>query len=625
MKVTSLRKGSKYHGYNVVRRLDSKKKAYRQVYLCTHDGVDCILVRFIRKRVPNLLNYPLEDFCLPIEYFFFECYNSMYPVDVLPNILSCDFDDDEAWYVREYLSGTSLSEEIQHCHKSNEGTTDKDLLDAFCGWLTIEGYKCSKLLPAFVKYNLSVDNLFIAPDHEGRPKLVLYDLESALSLESGLLCADLIKVDSRFIPPEFLCDTFDYDKSYLYTFAMILAFTLRGKFPNEDVITGEAYEHMIPTLIEKEFIFDGVDISKERKDLILKALDSNLDNRPSFDEFVKIWSEDKSDKTTETDLNDTHAIQNNINEYGLPNKYDDMFHKGTGRGFADIAGMDDIKHLLLAHVIYPLKYPDVAHTYGISTPNAILMYGPPGCGKSFIAKKTCEESNCLYAKIKASDLGGQWHREGLSNIGELFKAAERQSKLNNTPVFIIIDEADGIIQIRNQEMSAGAAAETNQFLTELETCSQRGIIVIATSNDPRQIDPAALRSGRLGDLSVHIPLPDAATKSAILKLELSKLPCETIDFDEMISLTKNFSSSDVAGVARKSAVYAMSHMISSIEKGTPTQTVPITGDIVRKVIMETTPSIPDYELQKQIQIHESFSNMRKNKTSKIGFHSSKVG
>lgn len=624
MKTTSLRKGSRYHGFVIVERLDSRKKNYRQVYRCISDDRDCVLVRFILKDVPSSL-VQLDDLHLPTEYVFVDCYNSMYPVEVLPNIISCDFDSDEAWYVRDYISGTSLREEVGYCHRMNGSENDNKLLDAFVNWLIMSGHMFNMFLPTNMKYNLTPDNLFISRESDGSPKLLILDLESAFSVEADITNDYKINADTRYLPPEIFCNIFN-DKSIVYTFAMLVIFSLRRSLPESYNKTGYLFEPLIGILNDKDRILEDVNVSEEKRSLLLEALDPNPGNRPTYDEFTRKWSNciepETSSNSTDTSMRD--GTSNNL-DLGAPNKFDAMFRKGTGGGFKDIAGMEELKNRLLHTLIYPVKYPEIAETYGIKMPNGIMMYGPPGCGKSFLAEKFCEEINCLYIVIKASDLGGQWHREGLSNIGELFSAAERQSKMNNSPVCIILNEADGIIQIRNQEMSSGAAAETNQFLTELETCSQRGIIVIATSNDPRQIDPAALRSGRLGDMSIHIPLPDAETKGAILKMELSKRPCKAIDIDEMIVLTKNFTSSDIAEIARKSAVYAMSHMISSIEKGTPTLTVPITGDIVRKVIMETTPSIPDYELQKQIQIHESFSNMRKNKTSKIGFHSSKVG
>lgn len=618
MKTTSLRKGSRYHGCVITERLDSGKKSYRQVYRCVSENIDCVLVRFILDKVPSCLMQP-NSLQLPTEYEFVDCNNSINPIEVLPNILSCDFDSNEAWYVREYINGVSLREEVEICHKKEN---DDKLLESFVSWLITSGYMFQMSLPSSTKFNLTPDNLFVSQDDDGIPKLVILDIESALAVQSKIQANDSINMDTRYLPPEILCDIYN-EKSYVYIFAMLVVFSLRGSLPDTKLKTGGIYEPLIAMVNNKDGILEGVKLSQGNKNLLLDALSSNPENRPNYDEFDRKWSNciKASNSLDPTWTSDGNINNTNSPDLGVPNKYDSMFIIGSGGGFKDIAGMDELKNKLLHALIYPIKYPDIAEIYGVKMPNGILMYGPPGCGKSFLAEKTCEEINCMFIKIKASDLGGQWHHEGVSNIGNLFNAAERKSRLHGgVPICIIIDEADGIIQIRNQEMSPGAASETNQFLTELESCHKRGIFVIATSNDPRQIDPGALRTGRLGDLVINIPLPDDDTKNEILKLGLSKLPCTYINTEQLIHMTKNFSSSDVASIAQLSALRAMSEMIGNIECGGSNKVVMVTEDIVRRTIEEISPSLSEYELHRQEIIYDSFSTRRHNNRRKIGFH-----
>lgn len=195
MKTTSLRKGSRYHGCVIVERLDSRQKNHRQIYRCISDDRDCVLVRFILKDVPSSL-VQLDDLHLPTEYVFVDCYNSMYPVEVLPNIISCDFDSDEAWYVRDYINGTSLREEVEYCHRMNETENENKLLDAFISWLIMSGHMFNMFLPTNMKYNLTPDNLFISRESDGSPKLVILDLESALSVEADITNDDMINADT---------------------------------------------------------------------------------------------------------------------------------------------------------------------------------------------------------------------------------------------------------------------------------------------------------------------------------------------------------------------------------------------------------------------------------------------
>ena len=624
MKTSTLRKGSKYHGYTIISRMDSKKKSYRQVYRCVVNNKEGVLVRFILNDMPGVLTCPIDGTCKPIEYVFCDYCQKLNPFDVLPNIWSCGADTKEAWYVRDYVEGRTLREEIEYDHEISKDD-DMELILSVSSWIAINGHMLFRFLPTFMKYNLSPDNLFVTSDIDGMPKLIMWDLESVLSVESGIYATDWVKVDARFLPPEILCDKFD-EKSYVYVFAMLMVFCLRGSMPDDDIFKGDRYEDLIHLTWFKDSLLDDVNLDEDRKELLLDALSSNPDERPSFKEFTKKWSEggrlrEDTEVTSGAKCNQHNENKRETTDLGQPNQFDGMFCKGNGNGLSDVVGMEDLKTTLIQNIIYPAKYPELAETYGIERPNGMLLYGPPGCGKSYVAVKICEETGCYYIKIKSSDLGGQWYREGVSNIGSLFRAAERQSRLHgNQPVFIIIDEADGVLGTRRPELSTGQAQETNQFLTELETCGKRGVFVIATSNDPREIDPAALRTGRLGDLVVYVPLPDEMTKNAILKMGLSKLPCDNnIDTNDIIKLTANFSSSDVSEIARKSGVYAMSIMISNLENKGVNDIVPITDEIVRKCTAEITPSLSRDEILRHSQIHESFSHRNTDKRPKIGF------
>lgn len=619
MKTTVLRKGSRYHGYTIIGRMDSRKKSYRQVYRCMSDGKMGVLVRFILSEVPTILSCPVEGVNQPIEYVFCNTYQVFYPFDVLPNIWSCGSDSDDAWYVRDYVDGRTLKEEIHDYHEMSSSNGDMELLLSVSNWLAQNGNLLFKLMPTYMKYNLNPDNLYVTSDEEGNPRLIIVDFESVVAVEYGFYATELVKFDSRFLPPEILCDMFD-EKSYVYVFAMLMAYCLKGSLPDEDMISGERYEDIVYMQMAKDSIIDSLNITQEKKNILNNALESNPDERPSFRAFVHQWIKEDSVKEERNEsLEDESASKANIS-LGEANRFDGMFQSSNGGpGFAAIAGMEELKKNMTQSVIYPIKYPDVAKQYGITMPNGMLLYGPPGCGKTFFAEKFCEQVGWPYIKIKGADLGGQWHRQGVEGISHLFMAAERQSKIHGSTVCVIIDEADGIIPIRNQEMSIGAAAETNQFLTELETCRKRGIFVIATSNDPRQIDQAALRTGRLGDSLVYVPLPDDDTKNAILEMGLSKLPCEGIKTKEVIHLMKNFSSSDVADIARKAGIYAMSQMISNIESGDAGNVVPVTEEIIRKTIADITPSLSEDEISRHLRIHESFSHKYYDKRTKIGF------
>ena len=188
--------------------------------------------------------------------------------------------------------------------------------------------------------------------------------------------------------------------------------------------------------------------------------------------------------------------------------------KGKGNGFKDIAGMEDMKEMLSKRVIFILRDKELAQRYRLTPPNGMLLYGPPGCGKSFFAEKFAEETGFNFMLVKASDLGSVYIHGTQGKIAELFKKAEK-----NAPTVLCFDEFDAFVPDRSNDLGNHHSGEVNEFLSQLNNCSQRGIFVIATSNRPDKIDPAVLRTGRI-DKMVYVPLPDQVARREMLKIHL---------------------------------------------------------------------------------------------------------
>jgi len=222
-----------------------------------------------------------------------------------------------------------------------------------------------------------------------------------------------------------------------------------------------------------------------------------------------------------------------------------------GNGFADVAGMDDVKALLYKSVINIMKNPERAKKYNISIPNGMLLYGPPGCGKSFFAEKFAEEVGCNYKYVKASDLASIYIHGSQEKIGNLFREAREKA-----PTILCFDEFDALVPRRDNPYSSPQAGEVNEFLSQLNNCGKDGVFIIATTNQPDLIDPAILRHGRI-DHIVFLPPPDSTTRKAIFQLYLKKVPCESnIDFDKLAELTNNYVSSDIAYIVNETAILA---------------------------------------------------------------------
>ncbi|MCR5709343.1 MAG: AAA family ATPase [Bacteroidales bacterium] len=227
-------------------------------------------------------------------------------------------------------------------------------------------------------------------------------------------------------------------------------------------------------------------------------------------------------------------------------------HRSTGGGgFADVAGMDALKKTLTERVIWVLRDKAKAAKYRLTPPNGMLLYGPPGCGKTFFAQKFAEESRFNYMLVNGSDLGSVYIHGTQGKIASLFKEAAAKA-----PTVICFDEFDAFVPTRGTRGAESKGEEINEFLSQLNNCAQRGIFVIGTTNRLDIIDPAILRKGRF-DLQIEIPAPDAETRAAMFKIHLRKRPlANDIDVDKLSAMTDGYASSDIAFIVNEAAMVA---------------------------------------------------------------------
>ena len=221
----------------------------------------------------------------------------------------------------------------------------------------------------------------------------------------------------------------------------------------------------------------------------------------------------------------------------------------VGNGFNDIAGMDDLKNQLKTQVLDVLQKPEHFKKYGVSIPNGMLLYGPPGCGKTFISEKFCEEAAFNFYLVKPSDLSSIYVSGGEEKIGQLFDDAEK-----NSPSVICFDEVDAIMPNRTEDSHQSISSRVNEFLAQINKCSDRGIFIIATTNKPDLIDTAILRTGRL-EIQIYIPPPDQIAREKLFELYLKNRYCEIeMNYQELAELTKDVVSSDISNKVNSSTI-----------------------------------------------------------------------
>ncbi len=223
-----------------------------------------------------------------------------------------------------------------------------------------------------------------------------------------------------------------------------------------------------------------------------------------------------------------------------------------GNGFADVAGMNDLKDTLTRSVINILRNIERAKKYKLTIPNGMLLYGPPGCGKSFIAEKFAEETGYNYMYVKSSDLASIYIHGSQEKIGNLFDEARKKA-----PTILCFDEFDALVPNRSEGHTSQAYnSEVNEFLSQLNNCGQDGVFVIASTNQPNLIDKAVLRRGRI-DKIIYVPLPDEEARAGLFEIHLKGRPlAPDVNYARLASLTKNYVSSDIAYIVNEAATLA---------------------------------------------------------------------
>lgn len=224
-----------------------------------------------------------------------------------------------------------------------------------------------------------------------------------------------------------------------------------------------------------------------------------------------------------------------------------MFKKGSGNGFDQVAGRDSLKEQLRKEVIFGLQNPEKAKKYKLLPVNGILLYGPPGCGKSLVTESFAEELGFNYTILKASQFGNIYQPNVIENLQRIFDAASLKA-----PFVIAIDEMEYLIPNPGTE---NVTKESVAILTLMNGCAQRGILVVATSNQPELIDPFVMRPGCI-DRVFFVSQPDFEARKDIFMKHLKDRPCETIDYAELARLSEDFVAGDITEAVNEAAMTA---------------------------------------------------------------------
>ncbi|MBO0355871.1 AAA family ATPase [Muricauda ruestringensis] len=349
----------------------------------------------------------------------------------------------------------------------------------------------------------------------------------------------------------------------------------------EDAVIGER---------KKPLKFSNIS-DKQVQSIISKALQPNAENRfKSVKEFIKAMNGELEVKQLSTPQETSKPKLKEIKK---------------GKGFSAIAGMQELKNTIQLDVIDALNEKERYAEYGITIPNGMLLYGPPGCGKTFFAERMAEEIGFNFYQLKPSDIQSKYVNESQEKIKTLFDEARE-----NAPSIIFIDELDAVVPNRdNSNVNHMNTSAVNEFLAQMNNCGDDGIFIIGATNRPNSIDPAILRAGRL-DKVAYLPPPDLEARELMLKLYLEKRPREVgLDYAELAKATENYVSSDIKFICDEASRRALK-MKSRISK-----------EILLETIRKNKPSINLKELQSYIAIRAKMEGLSDNTNDRprIGF------
>jgi SpoVK/Ycf46/Vps4 family AAA+-type ATPase len=252
--------------------------------------------------------------------------------------------------------------------------------------------------------------------------------------------------------------------------------------------------------------------------------------------------------------------------------------------FADVGGMESLKEEIRLKIIYPLEHADMYAAYGKSIGGGILMYGPPGCGKTHLARATAGEINSSFLSVGINEILDMWIGGSEKRLHEIFEQARR-----NTPCVLFFDEVDALGASRSDMRQSAGRHLINQFLSELDGVEYNndGVLILGATNAPWHLDSAFRRPGRF-DRILFVPPPDVEARAGILRIICQGKPTQNVDHEHIAKRAKDFSGADLKAVIDKAVETKLQ---KAMKTGVPE---PLTTKDLTAAVKQVRPSTKEW-------------------------------
>lgn len=459
------------------------------------------------------------------------------------------------YLVTEYYKGQLLSDSIQ-----NEGVIDPESAAniTLCVLSGLEYIHSRALI-----HNDIVPSNIMLQDMEGGAVLpIIIDLGHISYMVMGRPTFYVEDLMPFFRAPETFKGIYT-PKSDLFSAGALFYYMMFGHAPWEaDISECHGDKAMVKEAVKnarrEDLVLETADVklSDIYKQILTKALAKNADDRfASATEFSKALIDKQMSHIDDGPAEGQPAAPTQPNQVSGENNNAPLkeitFKKGSGNGFDNVAGRDELKEQLRKEVLFVLQNPEKAKKYKLTPLNGILLYGPPGCGKTLVMKNIAEESGFNYAIINAQEFGNVYQEGVVENLQRAFEAAA-----SNAPSLLCIDELEFLVPNISQLSDDGPAMTQGLQVSALMTgCSEKGILVVGTSNRPDLVDPSILHIGCI-DRVYLLTAPDLEARKDIFRNHLKDRPCEELNYDELGKLSDGFVAGDITEAINEAAMTA---------------------------------------------------------------------